>query len=38
MKFKFFATDDWLAQHPKVMFVCAVLLFILVCYLEEIPK
>lgn len=37
MKFKAFATDDWLARHPKVMAACAVILFLLVCFLEEIP-
>ena len=35
---KLLSTDDWLARHPKVMAVCAVLLFLLVTYLEEIPK
>jgi len=36
MKFKLFATDDWLARHPKVMAAISVILFLLVCYLEEI--
>jgi hypothetical protein len=37
MKFNPFATDDWLAKHPKVMMICSVILFLVVCYLEEIP-
>jgi len=36
MKFQIFATDDWLAKNPKVMAFCSVVLFILLCYLEEI--
>lgn len=34
MKFKLFATDDWLARHPKVMLAISVILFIALCYLE----
>lgn len=34
MKFKTFATDDWLARHPKVMLAISVILFIALCYLE----
>ncbi len=37
MKFKLFATDDWLAKHPKVMLAISVILFIALCYLETIP-
>jgi len=36
MKFKIFATDDWLARHPKIMIVLSIILFLAVCYLEEI--
>jgi hypothetical protein len=36
MKFNPFATDDWLATHPKVMAFLSVLLFILLCFFEEI--
>lgn len=36
MKFKIFSTDDWLARHPKAMIALSVILFLLVCYLEEI--
>jgi hypothetical protein len=36
MKFNPFATDDWLARHPKVMIAISVILFIALCYLEEI--
>jgi hypothetical protein len=38
MKFNPFDPNDWLAQHPKVMFACAVILFFVLCYIEEIPK
>lgn len=34
---KLLSTNDWLARHPKVMLACAVILFLLVTYLEEIP-
>ena len=36
MKFKIFSTDDWLARHPKVMLVLGIILFLTVCFLEEI--
>lgn len=36
MKFKPFATDDWLARHPKVMLAISVILFIVLSYLEAI--
>jgi hypothetical protein len=37
MKFKPFATDDWLARHPKVMAAISVILFIALCYMESTP-
>lgn len=36
MKFKLFATDDWLARHPKVMIAIAFVCFLIICLLEEI--
>lgn len=36
MKFKLFATDDWLARHPKVMLAISVILFIVLSFLETI--
>jgi len=37
MKFNPFDPNDWLAQHPRVMMALSVLLFLVLCCLEEIP-
>ena len=36
MKFKIFATDDWLARHPRVMLAIGIILFLALSCLEEI--
>jgi hypothetical protein len=36
MKFKIFATDDWLARHPKVIVLIMIALMLLTGYFEEI--
>jgi len=36
MNFKIFATNDWLARHPKIMLAISIILFIALCCLEEI--
>ena len=31
---KLFATEDWLARHPKIMLAIAVVLYVFVCSYE----
>lgn len=36
MNFNILTINDWLSKHPKVTILISVILFLALCYLEEI--